>query len=98
MWAWARFEKGYELCGAIMMGILQWFVLRQQVSRAYWWIVITVISWFILSFAIVQPLGQNGVVPVNLLQYVCAVHGLLTGYPLAWLLESTRKQENFSNS
>jgi hypothetical protein len=76
-WGWGTIGKEHELFAAISIGIIQWFVLRQQVSRAYWWIVITVISWLMIRFF--EPS-----------LYVATVHGLLTGYPLAWLLKLGR--------
>ncbi len=58
-------------------GTMQWFVLRRQVARAGWWVLVSIVSW-----AVSQAVGayvQSGAA-------LGIVYGIIAGTALVWLL------------
>ena len=73
------------LSGAVV-GTLQWFVLRGQVSRAGWWVLASTLGWGLgmaAAIALSWGVGANDFVAVAL---TGAVLGAVTGGVLVWLL------------
>ena len=71
--------------GGAVTGILQWLVLRRQVSRAGWWVLASTVGWGLsMGVSIAIPSGADD----NLLQLAVtgAVLGVVTGAALVWLL------------
>jgi hypothetical protein len=76
---------GWTVVGALggaVAGILQWLVLRRQVSRAGWWVLASTVGWG-LSMAV---LGALFYVELVGLLVGGAVLGAVTGGALVWLL------------
>ncbi len=67
----------YVILGAAL-GLAQWLVLRGQVHRAWWWIVISALGWTVAMMGILGDL-LNG-----------AVAGAVTGFALELLLRHRR--------
>ena len=63
--------------GAII-GVPQWLVLRRQVARAGWWVLVSTVAWVGGSLAI-------GIASWALFG---TVYGVITGIALAWLLRN----------
>ena len=83
---------GYTLVvalGGAVTGILQWLVLRGQVSRAGWWVLASTVGWG-LSMAVVGAFSVVAAVPGSGLLFGLpvggAVLGAVTGGALIWLL------------
>jgi hypothetical protein len=62
--------------GGAMAGLMQWFVLRRQVSRAGWWVLASTVGWA-MTAAVLLPVRLAGG-GVGL--------GAVTGLALIWLL------------
>ena len=78
----------FVLMGAMagaLAGIVQWFVLRQQVPRAGWWIVASTLGWA-AGMGLAMMLRQVGWIAGG------AVGGAITGLPLLWLLRGAGPQ------
>ncbi len=60
-------------------GVLQWLVIKRQVPRAGWWVLASTVGW-IVGIPAGEELGWNG---------LGAVHGLITGSVMVWLLRQT---------
>ncbi len=69
--------------GGVVTGILQWLVLRAQVSRAGWWVLASTVGWG-LSMAVMVALGPYLAIFGGLVGG--AVLGAITGGALVWLL------------
>jgi hypothetical protein len=69
---------GASLFG-IVVGVLQWLVLRRQVARAGWWVLASAVGWFVG-----MPVG--GVLDWPALG---AAYGAITGIALVWLLRQS---------
>ena len=67
-----------------LIGIMQWLVLRPQVSQAGWWVLASIVGWgsFEVVFAARSVVGvaTRGAI-------VGAVFGISTGTALVWLLQ-----------
>ncbi|MCJ7668464.1 MAG: hypothetical protein MUP04_09355 [Anaerolineae bacterium] len=44
---------GGWVVGGAMAGLMQWFVLRRQVSRAGWWVLASTVGWAVSSYGVV---------------------------------------------
>jgi hypothetical protein len=71
--------------GGAVTGILQWLVLRGQVSRAGWWVLASTVGWG-LSMAVVGALEDVGVGAFSGAPVGGVVLGVVTGAALVWLL------------
>lgn len=86
------------LAGGLVMGVGQWFLLRQQMPTAKWWLVVTFVSWYlgwVISMwwlrsegLIYQPWTPNLGAQQHGAQGVIlgALYSLLTGGLLVWFL------------
>jgi hypothetical protein len=82
----------YGLVG-IILGALQWLVLRRRISRSGWWMVVSVLGWA-LAVPVVQSLDRLGLMrglseTIGLILgsgLVGMVVGIVTGGLLVWLL------------
>ena len=72
---------GVVALGGAVTGILQWLVLRGQVSRAGWWVLASTVGWG-LSMAVAGVLEE----PFSMSLFGGAVLGAVTGGALVWLL------------
>ena len=72
------------LVGLAGAGVMQWLVLRRQLSRATWWLLASFVAWAAgqvisgLAFPVCQAPCSGAVFG--------AVIGAITGIALAWLL------------
>ena len=79
-----------QLLGGAIIGFSQWFVLRRQFSKSYWWIVACIIG----SFAILSwiPIGYTflNVLEEYPIPIIIAglIMGIITGITLLWLQEN----------
>ena len=81
-----RFTGVVALGGAVT-GILQWLVLRSQVSRAGWWVLASSVGWALgVLVASTIPSGNNETGPLWALAVTGAVLGAVSGGALVWLL------------
>ena len=71
--------------GGAVTGILQWLVLRAQISRAGWWVLASTVGWG-LSMAVMGAFTVVGADPALGLPVGGAVQGAVTGGALVWLL------------
>jgi hypothetical protein len=89
----------YGLFGTIGLGVFQWLVLRKQIPKAYSWIFMVVLSWFILRFIaeeITRIMGA-GTFPMNWAWVIAgSLHGVVTGGALVWLLSPTKRSSSTS--
>jgi hypothetical protein len=83
---------GYGLFGALI-GVLQWLSLRQQMSGAGWWLLVSSMGWAVglrVAQAVDDVLGlfvSDEIVGFALLYGVmAAVAGVTSGPILVWLL------------
>ncbi|GAG16038.1 unnamed protein product, partial [marine sediment metagenome] len=76
---------GVVALGGAVTGILQWLVLRGQVSRAGWWVLASTVGWG-LSMAVMGAFTVVGADPALGLPVGGAVQGAVTGGALVWLL------------
>ena len=76
--------------GGAVTGILQWLVLRSQVSRAGWWVLASTVGWALgVLVASTIPPGNNETGPLWALAVTGAVLGVVTGGALVWLLRQS---------
>ncbi len=77
---------GVVALGGAVAGILQWLVLRRQVSRAGWWVLASTVGWA-LGVTVMDALEYMYGTPDDLQLVVTgAVLGAVTGGALVWLL------------
>lgn len=70
-----------------VIGIAQWLVLRQQVNKAGWWVVVSALGWF-LPLALLRFLGiGNDYFFVAFILTVMIIPGVLTGTALLYSIE-----------
>ena len=82
----------YGLVG-IILGALQWLVLRRRISRSGWWMVASLLGWA-LAVSVVQSLDRLGLLSglsetvgfILGFGLVGTVVGIVTGGLLVWLL------------
>lgn len=98
-WAWGwtgtiiAIETGYGLLGATLVGLLEWFVLRKQVSRAYWWIFATVMSWIISRWIVLELGNRLFTFPFSWLWILVGIgNGIVTGGALMYILPQLKHQ------
>ena len=65
-----------SMAGGAIAGLCQWLVLRHNVKRAGWWILVTAVSWGIVYLFPIVYFSILGGVAV----------GVITGAALVWLL------------
>ena len=83
------FEIAVMALGGAMTGILQWLVLRRQVSRAGWWVLASTVGWGLgmtMEGAGLVLLYVWGTPAYLLWVGSGAVLGAVTGGALVWLL------------
>lgn len=84
--------------GGLLVGLLQWSLLRSRSSRAGWWIPVSVLGWAVPAAAL--GLSSPGELPSvwrELLSFGGmflggAALGAVTGAPLAWMLRNPALQ------
>jgi len=80
------------LSGAVT-GILQWLVLRGQVSRAGWWVLASTLGWGLgMSAAVALSRGVGASDTVSLVG-MGIVLGAVTGGALVWLLRQPKPED-----
>jgi len=82
--------QGAALIGALLVGLLQWRILRRHVRRAGWWVPATVAGWSLPAAALGLaggPPSGPAVLILNLVTLVLggAVLGVVQGIALRWL-------------
>ena len=65
-----------------LMGLAQWFLLRNQFRQAHWWLVANIVGWTV-GMAIGRVGGAFGFILAG------AVSGAITGFPLIWLIRNS---------
>ncbi len=80
--AWIGGTAGF----GVVLGILQWVVLRKSVRKAGWWMVACALGW-LLGMPAGQEVGWNG---------LGAVYGAITGITIVYLLRQDRQMEEHS--
>ena len=80
---------GGTLAG-LVVGIMQWLVLRQQVSRSGWWVLASTVGWIgggfgglIVGLSVIRDVGWNGAFTVASI-LVGAVTGVMQWIVLQW--------------
>ncbi|MCZ2809592.1 MAG: hypothetical protein O2V44_09585 [Candidatus Bathyarchaeota archaeon] len=76
---------GVVALGGAVAGILQWLVLRGQVSRAGWWVLACTVGWA-LGVTVAGAIPWGGDPELLQLGVTGAVMGVVTGGALVWLL------------
>lgn len=78
---------GVLVVGGAMAGLMQWFVLRRQVSRAGWWVLASTVGWAV-SGPVLGLSAQYGMYFSPLVVSLGGGVGLgaVTGLALVWLL------------
>ena len=71
---------------AVLIGVLQWLVLRGQVSGSGWWVLANLVAWSVF-LGLVGALGQLTHPAVGLGVGFTFV-GAITGAALVWLLRA----------
>jgi hypothetical protein len=98
-WVIINLQVGYSLLGlgitefsivrgtvaGILVGLLQWLILRQLFYRAGWWILVSPLGWGI-GMAVGVTVGGAFGWPL-----VGAISGIIAGYPLIWILRQPRR-------
>lgn len=82
-------EAQYGFAGALLLGCLQWYVLRQQMPKAYRWIIATIASWAMIHTVSVTLMSQTGtpIMTLNAMLFgIC--HGAITVLALVSLTSS----------
>ena len=72
---------GVGLYGTVA-GTLQWLILRRQIPRAGWWVLVSSVGW-IVAIPIGDITGPPG----------WALYGAITGVALVWLLRQGQLNE-----
>ena len=81
--------------GGAMAGLMQWFVLRRQVSRAGWWVLASTVGWAVSGTVsgLVDQLEFMGFLALPVGVAGCGVVlGAVTGLALVWLLRQPAKE------
>ena len=71
--------------GGALAGLMQWFVLRRQVSRAGWWVLASTVGWAVLGLVAEGMIRRFLTFGVGLAGGVVGLGGV-TGLALVWLL------------
>jgi len=78
---------GVVALGGAVTGLLQWLVLRGQVSRAGWWVLASTVGWGLVGAVLgAFPWGVGDTDALVALVVTGAVLGAVTGGALVWLL------------
>ncbi len=72
----------YAVVGAVV-GVMQWVVLRRQITRAGWWVLASTVG-------VGVAVAMSGVVDVAVSG---GIYGTITGATMAWLLRQRRKAD-----
>jgi hypothetical protein len=82
---------GYGLSGALIgatVGLAQWLILRQHVSRAAWWVPATILAW-VAGWSLIGLAETSSDLPTLAVYLVGAIGaagaGIITGAALVWL-------------
>lgn len=65
----------------LLVGLMQWFLLRNQFRQAYWWLIANIVGWTV-GMASSRAGGPFGFVLAG------AIAGAITGLLLIWLLRN----------
>jgi hypothetical protein len=81
---------GIVAFGGAVTGVLQWLVLRPQISRSGWWVLISTVSWG-LSVTVARAFswGVDDADAFGALIVTGAILGTVTGAALIWLLRQS---------
>ena len=70
-WGWTRtilsIESIYGLLGAVVVGVFEWVVLQKHISKAYWWILATIATWFFSRIFVLEIFGKSWTISLTLL-------------------------------
>lgn len=90
---------GVWLVGGVVAAILQWLVLRRQLTGAGWWLVTSTSGWAI-GVAVALLGGVSGGMAEVMLAVGWAaggiVSGVITGVALVWLLRQRVAEQSVS--
>ncbi|MDM8532109.1 hypothetical protein QUF63_13135 [Anaerolineales bacterium HSG25] len=86
---------------ALVLGIGQWLVLRQQFPKSSWWIPVSAIGWGAVAFLMSRSGTGPSILPIidsspeveAMLDGL--VYGAITGALLIWLIHRQRKQQGY---
>ncbi len=99
-WAWGWYgpisspKTAWGALGAVLVGTVEWLVLRRHVSNAYWWTVATVVTWVVSRWAALEIQQTSFFFPLSWAWLIVGVgHGVVTGCVLVWLLQPPRRSE-----
>jgi hypothetical protein len=102
-WAWGwtgtilSIQGIYGLLGAVVVGVLEWIVLQKYISKAYWWILATIATWFFSRIFVLEIFQKSWTTSLLILWIFAGTgHGIITGKVLSLLLRS-RKNQNRSS-
>jgi len=79
------------LMGALLVGILQWRLLRPRSNRAVWWVPACIVGWGVptvglrLNDLAVVPAPMAYLLSIGMMFFGGIVLGLVTGKVLAWI-------------
>jgi hypothetical protein len=98
-WGWTgamlSIEGIYGLLGAVVVGVLEWIVLQKHIPKAYWWILATIVTWFISRIFVLEISRKSLIIPLIVLWLLVGTgHGVITGKALDLLLRSTKNQSS----
>lgn len=78
---------GIVALGGAVTGTLQWVVLKKQVSRAGWWVLVSTVCWPLSVIGVsALPWSDLYGAALSVMLVAGAVLGMVTGGVLAWLL------------
>ncbi|UKO98665.1 hypothetical protein [Nostoc sp. UHCC 0870] len=76
---------GFVVCG-VALGIMQWLILKLQVSRAEWWIIANAVGFIGISYSVYFTWSLAGIV---LTTVACTFFSAITGGVLVWLMRQS---------
>jgi hypothetical protein len=89
---------GIALVGGIFgagVGVAQWFILRDRLSRTEWWIAANVAGGALCALLTLAPIIQG--LPIGLLLGT-AVYGYITGRALVWLKNEASNRQDYDEN
>jgi hypothetical protein len=102
-WAWGwtgailLIQGIYGLLGAVIVGVFEWLVLQKHISKAYWWILATIATWFVSSIFVLEISQKSWTTPYIVYWILVGTgHGVITGKVLDLLLKSAKNQNSYS--
>lgn len=86
-----QWAVGYFL-GSAILGVAQWFVLKQQISMAGWWILANAISGALFGGIAGTAVEEIYGIPLLLtFALLCVAYAAITGGVMVWLLRQSAK-------